>query len=522
MRRRHTRCHNQEGFTIIEMMIAFALIAIMFMGLGVALMSSMAGTADSRRNQQAADVIAELTESVRAAQYASVSVKDPAATSGPALTTDAAITQVTSSSWTADINGTDAGGVEPLVVDAAGVVIPHQVLIRDGARYDVYSYVTLPTGSLNYRRLTQVVKWQQAGLTHERRSSTFIAETQRGLPLPDFVFKSAMTTLPGGDSPTVDNTSPLNLFVSLTNRGARDAWTITATGKAWSWEYNKATGPDTSALTPLTSATTPLIGTDENMFVNIHVDALPTAVGGPYPITVRATSVAQPSVYKEVTFNVTIVKLCVGCTYTPLFLHNTPTSAGCTGTPCTDPSSTRVTTDLYADFVAPKWNGSTVPDFDTDITPAGAGRWLLPGGNISTETMSSGKLMQWRWDAGSTLLSVVPGKAMKVTVCMKNTNSVGGTAITWQVMAQKKTATAVPMTAAVTQSIDGSSSTDFVCSVGSANVLAMPSGSGNWPFKGSGSNYTKLYLRIVNPSGGAYELAYDTSSISPTLDLPTP
>ena len=79
MRRRHTRCQNQEGFTIIELMIAFALIAIMFMGLGVALMSSMAGTADSRRNQQAADVIAELTESVRSAEYASVSVKDPAA-----------------------------------------------------------------------------------------------------------------------------------------------------------------------------------------------------------------------------------------------------------------------------------------------------------------------------------------------------------------------------------------------------------------------------------------------------------
>jgi type II secretory pathway pseudopilin PulG len=504
------------------MMIAFALIAIMFMGLGVALMSSMAGTADSRRNQQAADVIAELTEGVRAAQYASVSVKDPAATGGPALTTDPAIHQVSPSSWTADINGTDPDGVEPLVVDAAGVVIPHQVLLRDGARYEVYSYVTLPTGSLNYRRLTQVVKWQQAGTTHVRRSSTFIAETQRGLPLPDFVFKSAMTTLPGGDSPTVDNTSPLNLFVSLTNRGARDAWTITATGKPWSWEYNQASGPDTSALTPLVSATTPLISTDDNMFVNIHVDTLPTAVGGPYPITVRATSVAQPSVYKEVTFNVSIVKLCAGCTYTPLFLHNTTTSAGCTGTPCTDPSSTRVTTDLYADFVSPKWSDSTVPDFDTNVAPTGPGRWLLPGGNISTETMLLGRLMQWRWDAGSTLMNIVPGKLMKVTVCMKNTNSVGGTAITWQVLAQKKTALPVPVTAAVTQSIDGSNSTGFSCSVGTSTVLAMPSGSGNWPLKGSGTNYTKLYLRIVNPSDGAYELAYDTTSFSPTLDLPTP
>ncbi len=134
---------------------------------------------------------------------------------------------------TSDI--TSGGSTEPLVLDPAGQIAPHATAVAGtgAATYMVRRYVTLPTDATGsvYKRLTVVVTWTTRGQTKVRRSSTLIAPTKRGLPLPDFKY-----TLSSAASQCRNPGSSLVYAFTLKNNGARDAWQL-AGSAAWTWTW---------------------------------------------------------------------------------------------------------------------------------------------------------------------------------------------------------------------------------------------------------------------------------------------
>ena len=529
------RGRGDGGFTIVEMLIALVLASVMFLALGFTLTRVMSGTADSRRNQQAADFISERMEAYRGGDYASVAIRTPGA-GAPALTSDPKITG-TAGNYKFDPDDAGPLATEQLLVDPAGVVTQKESVVRDGTHFDIASYVTVPSdaSASPYKRLTTIVTWLQGGFRHQRRATTYVAETQRGLPLPDFLYKNEDVR---GTSITVAKNAQLNLFVGLTNRGARDSWKITvaAPGTGWSFDRYQVDQPNDAitGITALTGGDTAgPIATDDTWHLMAQLPNVTGGTGGPFAVTIRATSVAQPSIYKEVIFNVTVVNdVCSGgCTYVPIYLHNTTTSAGCTGSPCTDPSSNRITTDLYADRTLPKWAGTigppdtTAPDFDKDYF-AGPGRVLVRGGVIATEPLTSGKAMQWKWDATSAVTTVLSTKSIALTLCAKDGgNGSGSPDLTMQLLASKTSGSPQTMTTA-TVSLGGLSTTAFSCFVINSTLLAPATG-GNWLFKSTGSPsayFRKMTLKITAPNIAASDivLAYDSTTFPSAFEVPTP
>lgn len=518
---------------MVEMLIALMLASMMFLALGFALTRAMSGTADSRRNQQSADFISERIEAYRGGDYASVAVRTPGATD-PALTADPKIAG-TAGNYKFDPDDAGPLATEQLLVDPAGTVTQKESVERDGTHFDIASYVTVPSDASTspYKRLTTIVTWLQGGLRHQRRATTYVAETQRGLPLPDFLYKNEDVN---GTNVTVARNSQLNLFVGLTNRGARDSWKITvaAPGTSWSFDrYRTSTPNDSTSITALTGGDTAgPIQTDDTWHLLAQVPNVTGGTGGPFPVTIRATSVAQPAVFKEVTFNVTVVSnVCGGCNFLPIYLHNTTTSAGCTGSPCTDPSSNRITTDLYADLTAPKWAGTigppdtTAPDFDKNLF-AGPGRVLVRGGVIATEPLTSGRAMQWKWDATSAVTTVLSVKNVALTLCAKDGgNGSGSPNLTIELLASKASGLPQTMTA-TTVSLGGLSTTAFSCYVINSGVVP-PAAGGNWLFRSTGSPSTyfrTMMLKITAPNIATSDivLAYDSTTFPSALEVPTP
>ena len=75
MRRRHVAARN-DGFTLVEMMIALAVIAIMFTGTALVLGSTLGGAAETRLKQHAVEAATEILEGTRAIDYATVATQN--------------------------------------------------------------------------------------------------------------------------------------------------------------------------------------------------------------------------------------------------------------------------------------------------------------------------------------------------------------------------------------------------------------------------------------------------------------
>ncbi len=513
LRRLARGARSDDGFTLVELMIALVLAAMMFLALGFTLVAAMSGTADSRRNQQAGDFISERLEGYRSADYASVAMRSP-------LGVDSRIDAT---------NKFDPGtGVkEPIIADPAGVVVPRETVRRDGTTYDIATYVTVPAdsgGTEPYKRLTTIVTWRLAGLTHSRRATTYVAETQRGLPLPEFYFKNEAPA--NAVDISVEKGSVLNLFFGVTNLGARDSWTISRTGVSWTFDYYRTATQASAAASDLTALSGGVAGpiqTDETWHLLAQIPNVSGTAGGPYPITFRATSVSQPTVYKEITFNVTVTdSSCGNCNWSPIYLHNTTTSAGCAAAPCV-PDSNRITAaSLYADTTLPKWTSATAPDFDKNFY-VGEGRVLETGGVVATEPITSGKVMEWKWDAPSTATTVKSGEQFVLHLYPKAFIApVVTPTLDVQVLAKKSSGSDILM-GSTSITLSGLSAASFGSLTANFTVNS-PAAGGDWLFKSSGSNYRTLKLRITAPTtlGPAIVMAYDTTTYPAKLEVPVP
>lgn len=291
------RRSDDEGFGLVETVVALLIAGIVFGALATTLVSAVQASLFGRQNQQATDFMTRELETMRALDFASLAnqTADIAGDSrltacGPALCLD--------------VNGAAAGGQEPVVVQTGGSINPHVRVLSDAqtnwTEFTVSSYVTeMPDQPVDQaRRATVVVTWTSKGTVHTRSTSSVIAFTQRGLPLPVFKLEAPITAQsanPGGD---------LVYDLTLTNQGAPDRWNLTLSGATSGFQLYADTNGDGawSATDDLLLTDTTADGVvdtgrvDPSTTVRFFLvwNTNPATALGTYTTRVTATSYGQP------------------------------------------------------------------------------------------------------------------------------------------------------------------------------------------------------------------------------------
>jgi len=373
-----------DGFGLVEVMVALAIAVFVFSATATLLVGTAKATLLARQNQQSADVLNEQVEQIRSLPYAAttMSTADPTLTQSqdPNLTTVGG-----------NLAFNPGSGAELLALAPVGAINPHTYTVtRNKTTYTVSRYVTCPAESgatcvggtgVQDRRATVIVTWVTHGATHTRKSSTILTETRRGLPLPYFRF---------GRSQTVNANigGPIQIPVFVTNLGARDEWDLSTGAGSWTWWWDKNGNGQLEPATDVQLTGNPSYDTNGNGVpdsglidsgVTLKFFAVRTATIadiGNTTVSLRATSVAQPTATTATqTFTDTISTspdYCPGCTSTKLYLHNaTPTKVYTGGTTQT-PQNTKL---LGMNISAPTYSGS-LANYSTDITGSSFGRFL--------------------------------------------------------------------------------------------------------------------------------------------------
>lgn len=112
---------------------------------------------------------------------------------------------------------------EPLVQVTGGISPQISTTTVNNADYTTYTYVTQATDSLgsDNRRVTVVVEWAAYGRPWSRTMSTVVANTARGLPLPEFKL-----TAVGPSTVTVNPGATAAFGFQISNQGAPDQFNV--------------------------------------------------------------------------------------------------------------------------------------------------------------------------------------------------------------------------------------------------------------------------------------------------------
>jgi prepilin-type N-terminal cleavage/methylation domain-containing protein len=476
LRRITRRATCDDGFTLIEQIVALMIAAVIFMSLTYALIGGLKQSAFAQQNQQAGDILNQAVEKSRALPYDSLAMVTTDLNTGDALAPG------TCTCYNPTNDTKTGAGVEPLVTDVGGLVNPHvSTLTQNGRAFTIRRYITRPVDHIgaDYKRLTVVVRWSTLGKVHTRTSSTIVAPTQRGLPLPDFKFTST-----SGASVCKNPGDTLVKAFTLKNNGARDAWTLSASSPsvgAPSWSYYQDvntnglfdSGVDTGLPNDPTSGL-PSTGLIEptSSFAVVAVAAIPSSgsQAPPYTwtITFTATSVAQPTYAQTQALLVSVqAGVCSGApTPTPTTPTPTPTPTSlappqppspCAAFPGAPTAAVSGSGTLYQYFfhnqsvndtntaalatmpiskAAPV--STTLWDYATDLLPATAGRYLnAPAGS------GSGYIADWRYGMpaattfkGTPTVTIyampatgLPTASPSFTVTINHLNSTGSTVL---------------------------------------------------------------------------------------------
>ena len=343
--RRRLLLRGDDGFTLIEAVVALSIAVIVFMALTFALIGGAHEVLLAQQNQQAGDVVNQVVEQARAIGYDTLLMQD----SDLANSLDPIGSSIQSCGCYNPNTDSTATGWENLAHGAVGTIVPHAKIVSlNGLNYTVREYVTFATDNkgASYKRLTVIAKWTSLGRTHSRVYSTFISATKRGLPLPNFKFTpasgSSLTScaLPG---------STVGYAFTVKNNGARDQWLISSSQSSptnpvtWSYYVDSNSnriydaGVDQPISTDPTSGlpTTGLL--DPNGTMNFFAFATAPATTGLLQVSFTATSGAISTYMQTLTTNTTVqTAACTGATASP-----TPTAtATATSTPTPTPSPT--------------------------------------------------------------------------------------------------------------------------------------------------------------------------------------
>jgi prepilin-type N-terminal cleavage/methylation domain-containing protein len=379
---------DDGGFTLVEQVVALMIAAIVFTAAAYAMIGGLKQSSFAQQNQQSADMLNQAVEQARAVPYDQLAMRPADLATNDPLNTGSCNCNNPAT------GGKTGTGVETLVLDAAGAMNPHVVVVpQNHLTFTLRNYVTQPTDAVGavYKRLTVVATWTSQGKSHTRKSSTLIAPTQRGLPLPDFKYTATSAV-----GQCINPAATLVYAFNLRNNGARDGWNFqtsssSANAPTWAWYSDvdangvytagtdTALGTDSSTSRPWTGSLEPTTAVRI-----LAVATAPSAGSVPPPytwnITFTATSVAQPS-YAQSIATATTVQSTV-CSSAP-----TPTSTATPTTPTPTPSTTTPTPSTTAT--------ATVPPTQPTTTCTA---FTAPSANVN----GSGTLRQYVLHNGST------------------------------------------------------------------------------------------------------------------------
>jgi Tfp pilus assembly protein PilV len=506
------RLPSDEGFTLVETIVALLVAALMFSALAATLVQTARASLAARQNQQSVDLANDSVETVRNLSFAAIAM-DP---TGADLTGDTRISKV-GSTYYFDPDGTGTYK-EPIYQVTGAAVVPHvKTTVHNGTSYTVKTYVTTPTDSLvnanGDRRVTVVVDWTTGGTTRSRLSSTIVADTRRGLPLPKYTWTAAVTK-------AVSRGGRLDLPATLVNKGARDSWDVAASVKTaggatlpWTFTWYLDGNGDgvwetTDTLLGQSGGTynTGMLATDQVLKVIAVAYISATETLGTDTATLAATSKSQPTATQQpaladsVTVNAPTCAV-AGCQYKQLYFHNW---ADVSNVPLADSATPSGASVNQMNATAP--TGTTLFNYDTDRDTV-AGRSLDVGGTGYGDLTVS-KSAYWRYGVATN--TTFAGTAyVSLFGVLRSLDPSGTGVVNVYLRAQ-----------------NGASYTN----VGSASFSAAPWGTsslGSFTIPITGLNFTiaknallEVEVQVGSTASGTMDFGYDTTTYSASLSIP--
>jgi prepilin-type N-terminal cleavage/methylation domain-containing protein len=389
-----------EGFSLIESVVALTVAALIFTALAGIVMNSLSATILARQVQQAIDLTTQAVETARDLDYATLGLNS---------TDGGTDTAIVSGKYTVKLsNGTTSAENVVYVASTPASLNPHKkTLTLDGTAFTVSQYVTTPptdaaAATAAYKRLTIDVAWKRGTATKHKISSTFISVIRRGLPQPKFIWAFSGATnsaQPGGLS--ANQGAAVTISTVLTNRGARDRWNVTTTAKdnvnatrLWQFAWYNDNGAGSNAcdgvresdentrMDPNTDgiADTGTIDTDKVVCLvgQYTLPVTESTASAPVTVTVTATSNAVNTISSALATKVTVLsQTCSGCTYRGYYLKSSPSGV-------TTPATSNL--PLVKQVASPSNAPTTaiLPVYSNDVDLA-AGRFV-PRGAVTTGT----------------------------------------------------------------------------------------------------------------------------------------
>jgi type II secretory pathway pseudopilin PulG len=205
-----------EGFTIVESVVALGLIFMVLTGLLGTLGSATKGIVTARQRNAAVGLANQVLETARASSYATVGLNSTDTT----LATDPAIV-----SGTYDPDGAaTANAPEPLAYASPSNQSPWPLhkfpSVISGTTYQTYVYVTTvtPSGADPYKRVTTLVDWSGSG--RAQYSGTAIAASVK---LSSFVYNASLPADPLLQGIASATGGTISISGTIDNLGITDA-----------------------------------------------------------------------------------------------------------------------------------------------------------------------------------------------------------------------------------------------------------------------------------------------------------
>ncbi|MCC5949694.1 MAG: hypothetical protein JJT89_14680 [Nitriliruptoraceae bacterium] len=160
-----TRLRQEQGISLVEVMIAALLLATAFLALSQVATSGLFALRSTADRTTASGLATQTVEAARSIPWAELGM---------------------------DEDEHDVRCPGTFTVDESGGLVEQTMCIVDGGvrdelpywgtdgEYDIETHVTAIDGFGNARRVTAVVTWQERGATRELRTSTVVAQVQRG------------------------------------------------------------------------------------------------------------------------------------------------------------------------------------------------------------------------------------------------------------------------------------------------------------------------------------------------------